>query len=186
MPKRSIRSRYLAERKSRPHALCLAASREIQQRFLDSSLFRDAGCLALYSAIHNEVLTDAVAERAIEAGKSLAYPRTGKDHLEFVRVRAQADLAEGKFGVLEPRGSELVPAEKLDLLVVPGVVFDLSGHRLGYGRGFYDRALSECRADCAKVGFAYDFQLAEVLPAEQHDERLTALVTESRILNFTA
>jgi 5-formyltetrahydrofolate cyclo-ligase len=186
MPKRSIRSRFLAERRSRPHAICVAASREIQQRFLLSSLFGDAGCLALYSAIHNEVGTDAVAEHALELGKTLVYPRTTDDHLEFVRVRARADMVTGRFGVLEPQGGELVPVEKLDLVVVPGVVFDSSGHRLGYGRGFYDRALSGCRADCAKVGFAYDFQLVTTLPAAQHDKRLSALVTESRILNFNA
>ena len=186
MPKRSIRSRYLAERKSRPAASCLAASREIQRRFLASNLFLDAGCLALYSAIHNEVLTDQVAERALEQGKTLAYPRTRGDHLEFVRTRTQKDMAVGSFGVLEPRDGELVPVEKLDLVVVPGVVFDCSGHRLGYGRGFYDRALSACRADCAKVGFAYDFQLVATLPVAQHDKQLSALVTESRILNFNA
>ncbi len=186
MPKRSIRSRFLAERKSCPQALCHAASREIQQRFLNSSLFREAGCLALYSAIHNEVLTDVVADRALEVGKTLAYPHTGEDSLEFVRVRTLADLAPGKFGVLEPQDGERLALEKLDLIVVPGVAFDLSGHRLGYGRGFYDRALSVCRADCARVGFAYDFQLVTALPAAQHDKRLSALVTESRILDFTA
>jgi 5-formyltetrahydrofolate cyclo-ligase len=186
MPKRSIRSRYLAERKSRPSAVCLAASRDIQRRFLLTTLFRDAGCLALYSAIHNEVLTDRVAERALADGKCLAYPRTRGDRLEFVRARAQADMAVGKFGVLEPLDGEVLSAAQLDLVVVPGIVFDRSGHRLGYGRGFYDRALALCREDCVTVGFAYDFQLVAELQVAQHDQRLSALVTESCFMNFNA
>jgi 5-formyltetrahydrofolate cyclo-ligase len=186
MPKRSIRALSLAERKSRPIETCIGLSLKIQNRLLLSDLFRKADCLALYSAIHNEVSTDTVFIRALELGKTLAYPRIKDDVLEFVEVLSQADLVPGMFGVLEPRGHKLVPVETLDLIVVPGVVFDQSGHRLGYGRGFYDRTLAACRADCAKVGFAYNFQLVETLPTGEHDKTLSVLMTESRTLNFTA
>jgi len=69
--------------------------------------------------------------------------------------------------------------------VVPGVAFDLSGHRLGYGKGYYDRALSACLPVLERVGFAYEFQVVEQLPAAAHDCRLTRLVTEQRILRFS-
>jgi 5-formyltetrahydrofolate cyclo-ligase len=79
-----------------------------------------------------------------------------------------------------------VPLTTLDLVVVPGVVFDRAGHRLGYGRGFYDRALHECRTDCMKVGFAYTFQVVDALPiVEEHDRALSVLMTEQETLNFT-
>jgi len=185
MPKRSIRTQLLAERRSRPIETCINSSLEIQRRFLQSDLFCRAECLALYSAIHNEVLTGTVFTRAIEDGKTLVYPRIKDDELEFVEVLSLADLAPGAFGVLEPKGRQLVPIEELPLIVVPGVAFDLAGHRLGYGRGFYDRALAACRADCMKVGFAYDSQLLDALPAAKHDQRLSVLITESRTLNFT-
>ncbi len=184
MPKRSIRAQFLAERKSRPSEACIGSSVEIQQRFLQSSFFQHADCLALYSAIHNEVLTDRVFKRALDAGKTLTYPRIRDDALEFVEVLAPADLAPGPFGVLEPQGDKLVEIEKLDLVVVPGVVFDQAGHRLGYGRGFYDRTLSMCRKDCVKVGFAYNFQLIASLPITEHDVTLSVLMTESQMLNF--
>ena len=186
MPKRPIRSRFLVERKSLPVADCVSLSAEIQQRFLQSGQFRDAGCLALYSAIHNEVSTDAVARRALQLGKTLVYPRVGEQHLEFFQVLDLGDLAVGAFGVLEPRGTKPLPIAGIDLIVVPGIVFDQFGHRLGYGRGFYDRALAACRPDCLKVGFAYDAQLVEKLPAAQHDKTLSVLVTESRTLYFAA
>ena len=186
MPKRSIRAQFLAERKSRPIETCIGLSVEIQNRLLLSCPFRKAACLALYSAIHNEVSTDKVFMRALELGKTLVYPRVKDDALEFVEVLSQADLVPGMFGVPEPSGHKLVPVEKLDLIVVPGVAFDQGGHRLGYGRGFYDRTLAACRADCARVGFAYNFQLVETLPTGAHDKTLSVLMTESRTLNFTA
>ena len=186
MPKRSIRAQFLAERRSRPLDNCINSSEEIQQRFLQSELFRCAGCLALYSAIHNEVLTGTVSARALDAGKTLVYPRIKDDDLEFVQITSLTELVPGAFGVLEPQGGRLVPVEELDLVVVPGIAFDHVGHRLGYGRGFYDRALAACRADCAKVGFAYDSQLLAALPVTEHDQRLSLLITESHILNFNA
>lgn len=186
MPKRSIRSQFLADRKSRPLADCSALSAAVQNRFLQSSLFRDAGCLALYSAIHNEVLTDTVAGRALELGKTLVYPRIKESQLEFLPVPDLAELAVGTYGVLEPQGRSPVPVAEIDLIVVPGVVFDQSGHRLGYGRGFYDRALAACRDDCMKVGFAYDSQLVAQLPVAPHDKTLSVLMTESHTLYFAA
>lgn len=186
MPKTSIRLQFLAERRARPTADCVALSTEIQQRFVATKLFQEAGCLALYSAIHNEVLTDRVARRALELGKTLTYPRVKGGGLEFVPVAEPDDLDKGAFGILEPQGRAVMPIGALDLIVIPGVAFDLSGHRLGYGRGFYDRALAACRSDCVKVGFAYETQLVAGLPVAQHDERLSVLITENRTLYFAA
>jgi 5-formyltetrahydrofolate cyclo-ligase len=186
MPKRSIRSHFLAERKLRSNQTCFDSSVEIQKRFMRSDFFSNACCLALYSAIHNEVSTDEVATQALAQGKILVLPRVSGQCLEFVEVQNYAELAPGAFGVKEPQGQNLVAIEKIDLIVVPGVVFDQRGHRLGYGRGFYDRTLAKCQNQCKKVGFAYDFQLVEELPATDYDETLYALITESRTLNFSA
>lgn len=186
MSKQSIRAQFLVERKSRPTDICIDSSAKVQQRFLRSRLFHGADCLALYSAIHNEVATDAVAMQALEAGKTLVYPRIKGDDLEFVEVQCLSDLVPGAFGVAEPVGCKLVPVAALNLIIVPGVVFDRVGHRLGYGLGFYDRALSLCGADCLKVGFAYDAQLVESLPAAKHDKALSVLMTESQTLYFSA
>ena len=104
MPKRSIRAQFLAERKLYPIETCIGLSVEIQNRLLLSNLFREADCLALYSAIHNEISTDTVFIRALELGKTLAYPRVKDDVLEFVEVLNPATLVPGMFGVLEPSG----------------------------------------------------------------------------------
>ncbi|MDH3999570.1 MAG: 5-formyltetrahydrofolate cyclo-ligase, partial [Desulfuromonadales bacterium] len=90
------------------------------------------------------------------------------------------------FGVLEPRGSDVVSLEDISVMVVPGIAFDLSGHRLGYGRGFYDRVLHSASTLTATVGFAYDFQVVPMLPSQPHDQPLSHLVTESRIIECSA
>lgn len=186
MPKRSIRAQFLAERKSLSQAQRDKLSEQVQAKFLQSALFADAKFLALYSAIHNEVLTDVVARCALESGKRVVYPRVAGEHLEFIEITALDDLVPGSFGVSEPAGVNRVPLTTLDLVVVPGVVFDRAGHRLGYGRGFYDRALHECRTDCMMVGFAYTFQVVDALPiVEEHDRALSVLMTEQETLNFT-
>jgi len=166
-------------------AACSASSVEIQGRFLQSEFFLGAGCLALYSAIHHEAQTDGVAGRALACGKTLVYPRVDGDALVFVKVENLNELAPGSFGVLDRPGQNLLPVAALGLVVVPGVAFDLRGPRLGYGRGFYDRALGSCRSECLRVGFAYDSQLTDALPALDHDKTLSVLMTETRTLTWS-
>ncbi|MGD9343101.1 MAG: 5-formyltetrahydrofolate cyclo-ligase [Desulfuromonadales bacterium] len=186
MPKRSIRAQFLAQRKALPQDRCDTLSEQIQKKFLCSELFAEVKFLALYCAVHNEVSTDMVGNQALAAGKRVAYPRVAGENLEFAEVASLDDLVPGAFTVPEPVAGNRVALGALDLVVVPGIVFDRTGHRLGYGRGYYDRALEMCRPDCQKVGFAYDFQVIGTLPImEEHDRTLSVLMTEQRRLNFT-
>lgn len=184
MPKRSIRERLLARRRHCPAEYCLQHGLLIQQRFLAGTAYRRAVTLGLYSPLHNEVETGLVAGRCLVDGKRLCYPRVNGDELEFVAVGDLADLTPGAYGILEPGSGAVLPWEEIDLLVIPGVAFDLHGHRLGYGRGYYDRALARCRPDMERVGLAYQFQVVEQLPADGHDMRMTRVVTEENELLF--
>ena len=184
MPKRPIREKLLAERRHCSAETCLHLSLSIQARFLAGDAYRLARCVGLYSPFMNEAQTELVARRCLNDRKRLVYPRvTGLD-LQFVEVSGQGDLRPGAYGIPEPAGQQLVALEELDLLVVPGVAFDLAGNRLGYGKGYYDRALAGCPPALERVGFAYEFQVVAQLPAAAHDRRLTQLVTEQRVLRF--
>jgi len=184
MPKRPIREKLLVERRHCSVETCLHLSLLIQERFLNSDAYRQAGCIGLYSAFLNEVQTDLVARRCLADGKGLSFPRVSGAALEFVTVTSARELAPGAFGIPEPTGPRLVPIAEIDLLVVPGVAFDLTGHRLGYGKGYYDRVLDGSPPGLKRIGFAYEFQVVEQLPAADHDCRLTHLVTEQRMLRF--
>ena len=90
-----------------------------------------------------------------------------------------ADIVAGKFGVREPAAScPEIPLGQFDLILVPGVAFDLSGNRLGRGKGFYDRILAE--ASGIKCGVCHDFQLLEKIPAEPHDAKVDFILTPAR------
>lgn len=184
MPKRSIREKILAARRHCSAETCLQLSLQVQIRFLDGETYRQAGRIGLYSPVLNEVQTELVARRCLADGKLLAYPRVAGERLQFVAVDDLAVLAPGAFGIPEPQGGGEVPLGSLDLLIVPGVAFDLSGHRLGYGKGYYDRALAGACGRPLPIGFAYEFQLVANLPVAGHDVRLGQLVTEQRWLRF--
>ena len=186
MPKRSLRETLLAARRHLSTETCLQLSAQIQARFIGSAAYRQAQCLGLYSPVLNEVHTELVARRALADGKRLAYPRVHGAQLEFVELPTLAALAPGAFGIAEPTGDRRVPLAELDLLVLPGVGFDLAGYRLGFGKGFYDRALAGVPPALVRVGFAYEFQVTGQLPVADHDCRLTLLVTEQRMLRFPA
>ncbi len=186
MPKRSIRETMLDRRKHCSAATCLALSLKIQDKFLASAMFRNASSLAVYSPISNEVMTEEIAQRSLKSGKRLVYPRIQDESLEFVEVTCLESLRPGAYGILEPDGNVVLQTAEIDLLLIPGVAFDRLGHRLGYGKGFYDRVLERCHSRVLRVGLAYDFQVLDKLPVQEHDRPVSVLVTESRTLTFTA
>jgi len=186
MPKRPLREKLLATRRHCSAETCLHLSLQIQARFLDGDAYRRAGSVSLYSPFMNEVHTELVARHCLADGKRLAYPRVAGGTLLFVAVSGPEELVPGAFGIAAPAGERILTLDELDLVVIPGVAFDAEGYRLGYGKGYYDRTLSGCPAKLELIGFAYEFQLIERLPAADHDCRLTQLVTEQRTLRFAS
>jgi len=182
MPKRSIRDELLARRRHMAAATCLSRSLEAQQRLAETPEFSAAATVAVYSPICNEVFTEEIFAVARCMGKTVTYPRVCGERLVFIEATSREELDIGAYGILEPTGSRIVPLCEHDLIVVPGVAFDEVGHRLGYGRGFYDRALSAERRRGAVAGLCFDFQVVASLPAESHDVRMDLVVTEERLL----
>lgn len=184
MPKKSIRETLLARRKHLAAETCLVRSLLIQRRLLETAEFQDAAAVALYSPILNEVFTEELFRTARQMGKQVAYPRVNGGKLEFVVTTGAEELRPGAFNVLEPTGEETIPFEALEMVVVPGVAFDQYGHRLGYGKGFYDRVLCRKEEGRVLVGLCFELQLVCVLPAEVHDVAMDLLITEERVLRM--
>ncbi len=183
--KERVRSELLERRREMAFEDVYRKSSLIQRRLIDSPFYAAARAVLLYSSFSNEVLTDEVFESALRDGKESAYPRVlrgGGRHLAFFKVKSLKELAPGSYDIPEPaEREERASAGSFDLVVVPGVAFDEKGGRLGYGKGYYDRALSGVR--CPIVALAYDFQvLKEEIPVEPHDVRVSAIVTEKRLI----
>ncbi len=185
MPKRTLRSLLLERRAALDADRHARHSRLVQEHLLASPYFRQAGCVGLYWSFRNEVSTDLLCRRAWADGKRVVYPRVRGEHLEFLDVDPDTDWVVGDFGVREPVGNGVVGLASIELLVVPGVVFDRDGHRLGYGRGYYDRALAGSGERPLRVGLAFELQVVDHVPREEHDVRLHVLVTEAGVREFT-
>ncbi|NVN88972.1 MAG: 5-formyltetrahydrofolate cyclo-ligase [Desulfuromonadales bacterium] len=184
MPKRTLRQQMLAHRRSLSHDSWLEASRHAQLNTLTLPEFSRAGCVALYSPVHNEIDTALILEAAFATGKRTLFPVVCGQDMVLRQVDHLKQLKRGCFGVLEPCGmSPDHLADEADLIIVPGVVFDPTGHRIGYGKGFYDRFLQSPGLRAALVGLCHDFQLIDQnLPADRHDIRMDIIVTEQRII----
>lgn len=185
MPKRSLRHQMLALRRALGRDEWLNASLLAQQNLLSLEEYSRAECIALYSPIHNEVDTSLIREAACAAGKRTLYPVVrGREMLLLQIDHADQLSQEGAFGILEPCGNGRAHlAHEADLIVVPGVGFDPTGHRIGYGKGYYDRFLRHPGQRGILVGLCHDFQLTDIdLPAERHDIRMDIIVTGQRII----
>lgn len=84
----------------------------------------------------------------------------------------------GPSEVLEPPERKEIPLDEIDLVVVPGVVFDKNGYRIGYGGGFYDNFLPKLKTDAKKIAVAFEMQMIEQIPYEGHDVRMDKIITE--------
>lgn len=142
-----------------------------------------AGIVALYAPVHYEVDTSLLFSSAREAGKTVLYPVVGAEGLEFRRINGLEELIPGKYGIQEPSaGCELYHPEDVDLFVVPGVAFDLLCRRVGYGKGYYDRALHQLEKSGRLAGFCYDFQVVDTIPAAPHDVQMDMVITDRRVV----
>ena len=180
--KKLLRSRLLEARRSLPFEEVFCLSKRVQRRLLGARFFKASGRMALYSSFANEVLTDEVFKKAIEAGKEVFYPRVISSGIRFLRVKGLDELAPGAYDLREPvEGGKPAGTESFDLIVIPGVAFDVSGGRLGFGKGHYDMALKG--AKCPIVALAYEFQVLKTrIPIEPHDVAVSAIVTEERTI----
>ncbi|MDO8462296.1 MAG: 5-formyltetrahydrofolate cyclo-ligase [Deltaproteobacteria bacterium] len=182
--KAELRVRFRQRRETLAADLCQGLSHQIQEKaiaFLKSSSF-SFKTIGLYASFRNEVETSLLFEAFRKEGNPIFYPRVSseKKSLRFYQVDNFGQMKAGTYGLLEPLDS-LPEAKSLDLLVVPGVVFDLEGYRLGYGGGFYDRLVSFPTG--IRLGLAYDFQVIEALPHEKNDVVCDLVVTEKRIIS---
>ena len=186
MPKKTIRRKMLARRSAIEETQWRISSIAAEKRLLELPVFRQASSVALYSPFRNEVDTRLIFEACRGSGKRTYYPVVCEDRLVFREIAGGEQLVSGSFGIMEPCGDAALcmQPEEIELMVVPGVAFDLYGHRLGYGKGYYDRFFSGREQHTVLIGLCHDFQICGKLPAEQHDIRMNHLVTELRVISL--
>ena len=136
----------------------------------------DAHTVLLYSALPDEVPTLPLLNRLTTVGKTVLLPRVVSDtDMELRRYTGPNDLEPGAFGIMEPTGELFTDYDLIDVAVVPGMAFDREGHRLGRGKGYYDRFLAQL-PHIYKIGICFPFQLVDKVPADAHDMLMDEVV----------
>lgn len=160
---------------------------DLAKRFLSAIPPDPAKTLSFFWPLAKECDTRPIAEACAAAGMACALPviRSDRHGLIFREWKPDAPMVKSSFGTMEPVSSaaEIAP----DIVLVPLVMVDLHGTRLGRGAGHYDATLAGLREkkNILAIGVAYDWQVSEdSLPAEEHDQRLDGLVTPTRFILF--
>ena len=185
--KASVRLRMISMRSMVRAPEDTIAGEQIIRRIMDLpeflSLVPADAVVALFSPIRMEVDLLSHIGLVREKGIQAALPRMCGDTLVFSKVQDVQSLCPGVFGIMEPQ-PENAEAKQQDLFAIclPGLAFDRTGARLGYGKGYYDRCLKSKAGGRHPIliGVGYDFQLIESVPQEAHDQRLDYIVTPSQ------
>lgn len=114
----------------------------------------------------------------------ISIPRVENNCLVSYYFDGKHQLNENHWRIPEPVSGEITPNDKIDLVIVPLLAFDKKGNRIGYGKGFYDKFLSECRMDCKKIGLSFFEPIISEISINKHDIPLDSVVMPSRIIKF--
>lgn len=171
--RRSLTAQEIAQKSSAITAL-----------FTSLPIYQSAACIMTYLSAFREPDTAALIAACQAAQKKIVVPVTHMDtrQLTLSYLRTPADVIKGAYGISEPM--HIVPASEseIDIIIIPGLAFDQSGSRLGFGEGYYDRLLQHTHA--YKIGFCYDFQLIEHIPVQRHDIPVDMIITETQVLTL--
>jgi len=170
MTKRELRQQIRTQKRRLSAAELAVMSEDICSKVLALASWQEAGTLLLYYPLPDEVDVRLLIKDAFESGKKVLLPVVKGDELELHLYEGEASLKEGTFGIMEPTGPLFAPKHygEIELAIIPGMAFDSAGHRLGRGKGYYDRLLPNLKT--AKLtGICFPFQFLEEVPAEAHD-----------------
>jgi len=184
--KQELRAAALQRRRSIEREELRALSARVEANLVSLKEYKDAGLVVSYCAKDDEVQTRPIIEKALADGKRVAVPVTDvpTKTLSFSEVVSfEDDLAPGAFRILEPKPERIRPVSiaQADVVLVPLVAWDEQGHRLGYGAGYFDRALAGAK-NVTKVGLALESQRLPEIPESRHDVPLDVIVTEKRVV----
>lgn len=190
MNKADLRKEFLRKRKELSAENTLELSTRIATEFFKSF------SLTVIKTLHTFIAIKSMNE----PDTSLIYQRVWRDHPEILTVAprindtdtsienpdfdSDTQFSLNKFSVPEPVAGTVIEPSAIDLVIVPLLCFDQRGYRVGYGKGFYDRFLSQCRNDCQKVGLSFFEPVAMIEDVNEYDVRLDAVVTPSEVFRW--
>lgn len=185
MSKNEIRNHIRQQRRNQSPSIIQRKSKAIWESLSSLQEFNRAGTIAFYVSVarEGEVDTIPMIEESLALGKRTCIPRVARNFgLEFFEIRSMKDLNKGNFGILEPTGGSKILPQAIDMVIVPGIAFDKSGNRVGFGKGYYDKFLSKMEDETQIIALAFDFQIIDGITPSKNDVRVHKIITEIRII----
>lgn len=154
----------LKERSKKSHTACQEVISRIHAGMI-------VGC---YVSVKDELETSEILEFCFANNISVCVPKVVENTLRFYKIKSNHDLVPAPFGLLEPNVTEMIPVQKIDMMIVPLSSYDSKNHRTGYGKGYYDSVLGNC---INKIGIAFQEQEVDQIDVEPHDVTLDEIIS---------
>lgn len=196
MNKIELRKHYLAERKKLSEERIRQVSQEISLRFTDwianytqRTDIQSVHCflpIRKQKEIDMHFIIDHLRHRYPDIRIILSKSQPGNYSMEHFVWHESLPLVENALGILEPQTGELVHTDQIDIVLVPLLVFDEAGHRVGYGKGYYDRFLADCRPETVKIGLSIFPPVPSISDVSQWDVQLNYCITPEKVWKFAS
>ena len=164
-----------------------AVSKRITDRVMEQPEYTAANCVMWYVDVRDEARTRHALPECVASDKRIVVPYCVDGELVLFHLESMDELEIGMYKILEPRAELRDVAEKhvgvkdLDLILVPGVGFDAKGGRTGHGKGYYDKCLENARAETPLIALAFECQMFDEIPMQDHDIYMDKVITEDRV-----
>jgi len=182
--KKEFRKMVIGLRSNKDSDFISRNSQVITEKLLSMECIKEAKTIMLYFDFNNEVKTDDLITNLLSIGKTVVAPVTIKDKrklIPFKITNIKNDITTGAYGIREPKQNpnNKLSIKDIDIVIVPAVAYDKNCYRLGYGGGFYDRFIKKLKDDAITIGIAFDLQVLNSIPKENHDAQLNYIITET-------
>lgn len=186
-----LRTKILQKRDVLPKEVIEEKSQAIASMLFASPSFERSSVVMFYVSFRSEVKTHEMIKRALNIGKKVAVPFTDIAHQRLIPSKVEdvedvdKELFPNALGIPEPLKEHIRPVKisSIDLVIVPGSVFDYRGGRAGYGYGYYDHFLRQIERHTKRVALAFELQVVDKVPMEPSDEYVDFIITENRIIH---
>lgn len=179
MDKKEIRKHIKVQRLALDENRKYADANIVFSKLEETKEFKNSQNILFYYSLPDELPTLEFLKKW-SSTKNIYLPRVNGENLEILAYN-DSKLSIGSFNIEEPIGNEIIEPHSIDLIIVPAVAFDFNKNRLGRGKGFYDRLLSQA-TNAIKIGVGYDFQIFETIPTEPHDIPMDIVISPNHVI----
>lgn len=177
MTKDELRKEIRAQRPHWTHDEYIHASGEVIQALTTHPKWNDMKEVMLYSSLPSEPYTHELINTLSGQGIKVLLPKVlNGTEMEFRMYEGEDKVSTGPFGIIEPTTPKVTDFDDVNLIVIPGMAFDRQGHRMGKGKGYYDRFLSALPHHIYRLGICFDYQIRENIPHDEYDIPMDAVI----------